>query len=343
MALRIHFTGVDLTRLVLAPARIAPASEIVLSLQQLQNRNISPRFAHWRQDVIRQRSHAAQLLSGLIPKADWFPSTLTPARDVFDSGEAAVEVLQTLTDALTGLASARQAAGWRNPLLGRSPVSTTVVGRALVEYQALAITPYARSIRAQLETERTIRSRLMASRGIEALITSLHPATRWNASVMEIPSEANRDIYLRGRGLTLVGQFFSGPLPRLVSESGTPILAYPVAFAPRSAGPLSCDASVSGNVSESLVAMLGRTRSAVLQAVADTPGMTTSGLAERVRISVASASEHATVLRKAGLIASHRQRATTLHSPTSLGIDLIDGADPRGKLPVALGRVPVLV
>lgn len=71
----------------------------------------------------------------------------------------------------------------------------------------------------------------------------------------------------------------------------------------------------------SLAALLGRTRAAALRTIDS--GCTTSGLARRLGVSPASASEHATVLREAGLIISRRDRNAVYHTLTPLGHDLL--------------------
>lgn len=95
-----------------------------------------------------------------------------------------------------------------------------------------------------------------------------------------------------------------------------------------------------------LSALIGRTRAAVLEAIAD--GGTTSTVAQRLGISAASASEHATVLREAGLVVSIRQRNHMHHSLTRLGADLLglQVFGPRGRgaqrrpVQVAVARHP---
>jgi DNA-binding transcriptional ArsR family regulator len=59
----------------------------------------------------------------------------------------------------------------------------------------------------------------------------------------------------------------------------------------------------------------------VLASVRD--GCTTTELAGRAGISLAAASQHATVLRDAGLIASRRQGGAVLHVLTPLGAELL--------------------
>ncbi|WP_053711698.1 ArsR/SmtB family transcription factor [Streptomyces sp. NRRL B-3648] len=66
---------------------------------------------------------------------------------------------------------------------------------------------------------------------------------------------------------------------------------------------------------------LGHTRAAVLASLRHPA--TTTETADRVGISLSSASEHTTVLRKAGLIATTRTGTAVLHSLTPLGTALL--------------------
>jgi DNA-binding MarR family transcriptional regulator len=71
-------------------------------------------------------------------------------------------------------------------------------------------------------------------------------------------------------------------------------------------------------------ALLGTTRSTVLNVIAEHPGCSTKELAALAGIAPASASEHATILRAAGLIHTARHRNTALHSLTGLGTALLN-------------------
>ena len=64
-------------------------------------------------------------------------------------------------------------------------------------------------------------------------------------------------------------------------------------------------------------------RAAALAAIGD--GCSTTDLARRVGISAAAASQHATILRNAGLITSNRERNMVLHSLTPLGVSVLNG------------------
>lgn len=73
---------------------------------------------------------------------------------------------------------------------------------------------------------------------------------------------------------------------------------------------------------------MGQTRSAILHGIG--VGCTTSELARRVDVSLASASQHATVLRDAGLLSTLRQGNAVLHTLTPLGAALLRGAHADG-------------
>lgn len=89
-------------------------------------------------------------------------------------------------------------------------------------------------------------------------------------------------------------------------------------------------------LSRDLSALLGRTRAAVLEAIAD--GGNTTAVAERLGVSPASASEHAAVLREAGLITSVRVRNCVQHTLTPLGAALLGLPGPaRGRGPHSAG------
>jgi DNA-binding transcriptional ArsR family regulator len=92
-----------------------------------------------------------------------------------------------------------------------------------------------------------------------------------------------------------------------------PVLIYPVHRQP-DALPGSVEAGHAA-----VAALIGATRAAVLDTIAARTAITTTDLAHHLAISPASASEHTTVLREAGLISSHRDRNRMLHTVTPLG------------------------
>jgi DNA-binding transcriptional ArsR family regulator len=134
-------------------------------------------------------------------------------------------------------------------------------------------------------------------------------------------------MYLDGRGIKLVPSVFVGQtpglhenpndeldVPRLILPATSDGTGYPTGHAHLWDGPRPRGAA--------LAALVGRTRAAVLRTIAD--GCTTTELAERVGISLAAASQHASVLRGAGLITTRRQGQAVLHVLTPLGTELLE-------------------
>jgi len=162
----------------------------------------------------------------------------------------------------------------------------------------------------------------MASGGAELLLSSLRcPAIRWRSPVLEMRASSDLDLHLNGSGIVIVPSMFAGRLASLHVDgrdlSAPPRLVLPAADA--SAGDQPGGELIGGGAA--LAALLGRTRAAALRAIAD--GCTTSELARLCGVSIAAASQHATVLRNAGLIVTHRQGSSVLHVLTPLGADLL--------------------
>ncbi|WP_394296739.1 ArsR/SmtB family transcription factor [Nocardiopsis gilva] len=98
-----------------------------------------------------------------------------------------------------------------------------------------------------------------------------------------------------------------------------PVLLYPVGHPPVSFLAKAYEGNAPGG--DVLGRLLGRTRASVLRTLST--DHTTGELARRLDISMASASEHASLLRAAGLVASERQGNTVRHSLTPLGMELL--------------------
>ena len=136
-----------------------------------------------------------------------------------------------------------------------------------------------------------------------------------------------RDVHLGGRGLDIVVSVFShDPSMLIPADQDSPFtLVLPTSPDPGTA--LALWTSAQEPAHRRLAALLGPTRAAVLEAVAE--GRGTGQIARHLGISSASASQHATVLREAGLIATSRHRNTVLHTLTPLGTMLLNGGTPQ--------------
>ncbi|MFC4020493.1 ArsR/SmtB family transcription factor [Micromonospora sp. GCM10011542] len=327
--LKIYFSGEDILRTRVAPAA-DPVWELVLSLHLLQGRSRDPLMANWRRSVARGlrqdvASDQLRLLFALNPPRGYFPDFLTPYASVdgFEAGLDAVRgtPVDLLHRDLTVLASENALPSTATALARGDSAVLRHLTDSMEQYRSLAINPYWDRIQAAVEADRTRRARALLDGGVEGLLTSLRPAMRWEAGILEVRDYPDsRELHLDGRGLLLVPSFFCARTPvALLDPALPPVLVYPV---DRLGGLAATDGTALGAGREALAALLGRTRAAVLQ-VSD-EGCTTGEVARRLNISPAAASQHTTVLRNAGLLVSHRERNTVLHTLTPLGRAMLD-------------------
>jgi DNA-binding transcriptional ArsR family regulator len=198
-----------------------------------------------------------------------------------------------------------------------------------------AVAPYWPGIEAALEAERSRLQRLLAGGGLDALLSGLHPLARWSPPVLELPTAGRwsaTPLYaaLGGTGIVLAPSAFCpvGPVPFFPYNGNPAVLIYPALTAPQLAQLWNGTGGYADPDPRQLGALgrlIGRTRAEVLRTLAD--GCTTSELAARLGMSPASASQHATALREAGLVSSTRDRNRMLHRLTNLGAELLHPPD----------------
>jgi DNA-binding transcriptional ArsR family regulator len=176
-----------------------------------------------------------------------------------------------------------------------------------------AVQPYWADIRANHHSELAQHGRLLACRGVGAALTTVIPGASWCGDCMLIDSPQDRTVRLGGRGLLITPTaLWTGP-PLVGELPDQPVLlAYPA--------PAELSVRV-GTESDSLAAILGATRAAVLRLLSTEH--TTGDIARRLDISAASASEHSASLRAARLTSSRRDGKAVIHRATVLGLDLI--------------------
>jgi len=328
--LTISFTNDDLmkTRLASAPD---PMWELTLSLHRL--RSSGPQiFQEWRRSTLARLQHPSgmqslQLLLELVPSTGYFPDFLTPA-EAEQGFEAGVEaILSTPPDRLaadmTILAQQRKLPPWAGRLADGDPEMLGRLGEALRDYHAAAIAPFQTEIRASVHIDRSRRARSLTTGGYEQLLASMRPTLRWSDSAIEADYPHKHFCELHGRGLVMVPSFFCWGRPIALKDTTLPpVLVFPIEGDARY---LALGKTMRENSSSrSLAALLGKTRAAVLETIAD--GATTGEIARRLDVSLATASEHATVLRRAGLVVSVRDGNTMLHALTPVATALLDGS-----------------
>ncbi|KAA2253892.1 winged helix-turn-helix transcriptional regulator [Solihabitans fulvus] len=326
--LRIHFTPQDLmrTRFVAEPA---PLAELVIALMVLR-RGDADLFDHWRHGARRVFPRESLPLFDLV-LPDRGPDFLDSLRGDFEGGldEVLSAPRREVRLALRTLESAdHPVAGWVRDLADGDRAAQRVLEVALRgAHEALVRRTWPR-VAGSFHADLARRRELVLAQGIGAALTTLHPTARWNGSTLEIAAGGHRDVRLRGDGLTLMPTAFLASVRPLVGRA-VPGRARLLVYPARIPLPLITAGDAGADLPLSVAALLGRTRAAVLEAIATNPAASTGELARRLGISSGRASEHATVLRQAGLINSHRHRNTVLHAPTPLGADLLNGATAR--------------
>jgi DNA-binding transcriptional ArsR family regulator len=325
MTWRIHFTDEDLSRVRICPSP-GPLAETMLAFSFLRCPQQPPNmFAGWRRAAIGQLTTEMAPLAALVPAGsrgvDLY--TLTGETTTIEDGIMTLLGVSS-NDMLTEIETfdryhrmPRQA--WA---MATDPVARHDLARAIAAAYRSFVEPYWPRITAQMHAAQVGRRRAMTVGGADAVLSSLRcPTIRWRSPVLELGASSSNDLYLNGSGIVIVPSIFAGRIPSLYLDgrdpSAPPRLLLPTADASASDRP-GGDPRGGG---AALAALLGRTRAAALAAIAD--GCTTSELAKLCGVSMAAASQHATVLRNAGLIITHRQGSSVLHVLTPLGADLL--------------------
>ncbi|MEV7889912.1 helix-turn-helix domain-containing protein [Streptomyces sp. NPDC002817] len=327
--LRIHFTDADLTRTNVA-ASPDPLWELCASLHRFQSRRGRWAYADWYRTARTRLDDAGltrtlrTLLLPLVPRAVYFPDFLTPpeATEGFDAGLKAILATprRRVVDEVGILTRTCGAPAWA-PRLAEPGMRKDLV-QAMRAYYDTVIAPHGDRVQARIEAERSTLARAVLDGGIEGILQNLGPGLRWRRPVLHTLYPEDRDLYLNGRGLLLVPSYFCWGNPVAFSDTTLdPVLIYSLCHEPH-------HTALPGDLSSGapLATLLGRSRAVVLRAVA--PGATTGELARAAGVSASSASQHATALRDAGLIVSHRHAASVLHTLTPLGAALLRANTP---------------
>ncbi|MEU8326192.1 hypothetical protein AB0C33_48185 [Nonomuraea sp. NPDC048881] len=173
-------------------------------------------------------------------------------------------------------------------------------------------------MRRRLETRLAAYQETVARIGLGSALSTLSPRLSWDGSGMVVAGGPPITVDLGGRGLLL--HPISGASPRYLGIATTrdrrsSVLTVPMPDGGRQVLP--------SPAFDTLAALVGRARARVMRAVGG-HGCRTDELAGRLRVSASTASEHVTVLRNAGLIATRRNGQAVHHHLTSLGARLLE-------------------
>ncbi|MFD9909257.1 ArsR/SmtB family transcription factor [Streptomyces sp. NPDC059063] len=333
MTLRIHFTAEDLSRTRLASG-VRPLLELEIGIRLLQERSHPVRFDAWR------RRAATRLPPRLTPLFDFIPA-LGASADFLDLNRA--EEPDEFVERLCSTPAHRfvedvdrWAAGLKRVprsarQLRQDPALVRPLAEAVHTAHDLLVAPYWPRIEQLAGADRALRLRHVTEHGVERLLRELNPRyITWESPVLQLTTASSRDddIHLAGRGLLLIPTVFGSHYPAYDHpDDGQPWITFPVKDATRAtAAPALVTAGTLSEAPSSLRALLGRTRATVLWVIAEHAGCTTTQLAARAGISPASASEHASVLRKAGLTALTRDGKAARHAVSPAGRTLLNSS-----------------
>jgi hypothetical protein len=326
MVWRIHFTDDDLERIQVRPT-LGPLAETVkaMSLLRCPQQPRAP-YRQWRGQVKDRLTPQMTALTALLPlgsKGVDLPMLIGTAATIEQGVQnlLAVPREQLLVEMeFTDREAKLPAAAWAVAETGQARLqlaaATVAAHRALIE-------PFWTRIHACLHAEHVAQLRTLAAGGPDRLLASLQSQwVRWRPPVLEVLVLTDYDITLNGRGIALLPSVFVGQLPSLHLVPGDPT-AMPWLILPPTGNRME-QRQLWGDPrprGAALAALVGRNRAAALRTIAE--GCSTTELADRVGISLAAASQHASVLREAGLITTHRQGSAVLHVLTPLGVELL--------------------
>ncbi|MEV7548028.1 helix-turn-helix domain-containing protein [Amycolatopsis sp. NPDC089917] len=322
--MRIELTLQDLTRVRLAP-EADPLAELVSSLQVLQRHDAGTAlFTRWRHRVRLGLVESASVLLWLCRPYAAIPAFLVPATEERGLEAGLAEVARTdpvcLKTALRDAPVDHDLPAWAAGLPAGDTAGLPKLVQAMRDYFELSLAPVWEPARDQVDADRALRARLLLNDGVDGVMASLRPLVRWASPVLETDDGVPGSWGADGTGLMLSPTYFAVCPVVVPAEGEGPIrLLYPaVRQAPPSIGH-GRDARRSPDAA--LADLLGPTRAATLAVLA--VGCSTSELAARLGVTPSAASKHTTVLRRAGLITTERDRNAVLHSLTPLGSALL--------------------
>ncbi|GAA4470488.1 ArsR/SmtB family transcription factor [Phytohabitans houttuyneae] len=189
------------------------------------------------------------------------------------------------------------------------------------------VAPYWPRVARVLEADIAHRAAILAGGGIEGVFADLHPEVAWADGELLLRRDRPHPpttVDLTGRGLLMSPSAFAWPRTWTdVRPRADGILRYPVRgvaaiWEPGTPAP------------DALAALIGRTRAALLVALA--APATTGELATRLAVTPGAVSQHLAVLRDAGLVTTSRAGRTVLHLRTAAGDALSHRHPPGGSL-----------
>ena len=314
------------------PARtrfvVSPAWETMHAIRVIAEPQRHHYHLPWLEAV---RPQAEQLdlrqLLMLTPRHGWTPDFLSPVPDTpyaDMAGELArvratppEQVAHEVRRSLTERYGAPVPPGaWQ--LLDDPGSTRDLVADLLEQCWQLLVEPHWPRLRDRIEADVAYRTRMLADYGLERMLGDLHPRVRWTGRALVIAGMGTARRHLDGAGLLLIPSAFAWPsLAPVIDPPSRPALAYPARGIAELWQPARTPQS------DALARLLGRTRAALLESLAEPAS--THTLARRHGLAASTVSEHLAALRDARLVSSRRHRHAVMYQQTRLGTALAAG------------------
>jgi DNA-binding transcriptional ArsR family regulator len=308
--LRFEVTPSDLANTRFA---VSPLFELTCLLRTLSGRSSAGLLpAPWRADLrpafgrLRRDTALDAVLALQQPGrgAQFIVPPPTSLAQTVDEDLAAVRA--------TPLAIARREfARYGLPVAGSRGVVLDIAAALEAAWHEL-VAPHWPQLRAICERDVVHRAGELGRGGWAAALDGLHPAVRWRADGIEIARMRGGSVPVGGTGLTLVPSVFVWP--RIAAHYEDP---WPKAIVYPARGSAALLEPARHRPPEALAALLGRTRAALLAALAE-PASTTQ-LARGNGVTVGAVGDHLAVLLNAGLVDRARHGRSVLYRRTPLG------------------------
>jgi DNA-binding transcriptional ArsR family regulator len=330
---RFNFTPDDVARTRFSPAS-APVAETVLAIAELRRAaaHHHGRASRWLGEARRAFPATARPLLDLLRPCSPWPDFLDSFAPDLKEGLEEIRATPRATLRMELSHVWRDRPGppptWVRNLADGDRESVELVVRALRDLHHAVVAPRWDNVLVAFHADVARRIPVLAAGGPEVLFGTLHPALRWRDDGLD-RTGFDGEYDLHGEGMVLVpSAFWTGEPLFSISDGHRPSV---LVYAAQSNGQLAQQGLVTDPAdpaaSDSLAALIGPTRAAVLRALGEPRG--TADLAASVGISPASASEHAKVLRDVYLIETRREGRAVRHSLTALGRTIL------GQLPTA--------
>ncbi len=325
--IRLRLAPGDLERLRFA---YSPLAEVAESLYMLHCGTVPELHREWYERVRGSLRHLdMDVLRTIVPAPRPHVASflLAGAREPGTSIESQLAMVASTSEARL---RADLEVVWR----GELPAATEralrrgggqLIAEALHQYWSAAIEPFWPQIRAVLDADVSYRAGRLARGGIESLLADLHPGLELAEQAIHVRSHAGSEHQLRGQGLVLVPCVFAWPYVMADIGAGNPPT---ITYGPRGVGNLWAAAEPPVHDGDPVADLLGRSRAAVLRALAQPK--TTSDLARALGHSMPAVSSHLGVLHRAGFVTRWRSGRRVLYQRSALAASVLAASDGAG-------------